>query len=202
MNLVMVLIPAVLYNTQLVKIGMLNVNAPKIGPSPPKPQPNPKKSLNLTVAVGKEGFILKSTSVDLYEVLGMAKPEGENETIKGPLLKKKNQDLENKEGKDISQLDYDYVALYNALVKLKDLYEDEKLLTLTGDPDTPFKYFIRVMDVVRYRLNKEYSPVENFDKLTKALLSDKFEKIEEEEDGVKVFRYRALWDQVTFAIAE
>ena len=56
MNLVLCLIPVVLFGTQLVKIGITNISAPKLGQSKPNPNPDEEKPLGLTVAIAKDGF--------------------------------------------------------------------------------------------------------------------------------------------------
>jgi biopolymer transport protein ExbD len=49
MNLVVVLIPVVLFGMSLVKIGVVNVNAPKFGMGQAAPADDDKKPLNLTI---------------------------------------------------------------------------------------------------------------------------------------------------------
>jgi len=201
MNLVLCLIPLVLFKTQLVKVGMINVSAPKIGPSSSKPQPDKDdKPLGLTVSLSDEGFMLKATGANLSELLGVTAAEN------GAIKINKITETYVKDNKDIKMQSYDYIKLYNHLSTLKDKYPDEKLLTLTATSKIPFKYIIRTTDVIRYRF-KEASGFKNIKDISKAAKDLKYEKVKEEvknEKGQMETKeaYKALWDQVTFAIAQ
>lgn len=197
MNLVLCLIPLVLFKTQLVKVGMINVSAPKVGPASSKKQEEDpdKKPLGLTVAVGKEGFILKATGADLSTILGL---EGEAE--QGVKIPKKQDTFVEKDGTERKADDYDYITLYTKLLKLRQMFEDDKLLTLNADPDLPFKYVIRTMDVIRYQLQDEIT-LTDIKSLSEAVANGKFKSEGEAESGSAV-TYSGLWDQVTLAIAQ
>jgi biopolymer transport protein ExbD len=211
MNLVLVLIPAVLFQTQLVKIGMVNVSAPKIGPSKPqKDQETPDtKPLGLTVALSKDkGFLLKATGGDLFDLLGVTKV-GDEPSVQIPLTTDKYlKQSESGTDEEVDIKTYDYPTLYNHLSKLKDVYKDEKLLTLTADPDLEFKHLIRTMDVVRYRFKKSL-PLKNMKDISGAEQMgeagyevDVATKTNDKGESVEVKSKVILWDQVTFAIAQ
>jgi hypothetical protein len=204
MNLVLCLIPLVLFKTQLVKIGMINVSAPSFGPassSKPK-EDNDEKPLGLTVALGKDGFILSATGANLFELLNVPQ-EGE---VSGVKIPKKQDTFSDKDGADVKRSDYDYLQLYSYLEKLRDMYKDEKLLTLVADPDLEFKYLIRTMDVVRFRF-AEPSSFKSIADMSAASDKYKYKKIEvestnEKGETVKSTAYEGLWDQVTFGNAQ
>ena len=112
MNLVVCLIPIVLLGASLVKIGVINVNAPKFGMGQATPSDDEKKPLNLTVAVGEDGFRITASGADINSVLGLAPADpaaiAENPAAAaGPFIPKK--------GKE-----YDFVELYNKLCAIKD----------------------------------------------------------------------------------
>ena len=200
MNLVLCLIPLVLFKTQLVKVGMINVSAPKIGPSSSKPQDNDEKPLGLTVALSDEGFMLKATGANLSELLGVTAAEN------GAIKISKITETYVQDKKDVKLPSYDYIKLYNYLSTLKDKYPDEKLLTLTATPKIHFKHIIRTTDMIRYRF-KEAGDFKNIKDASEAAKNLKYEKVKEEvkNDKGKMETkevYKALWDQVTFAIAQ
>lgn len=199
MNLVLCLIPLVLFKTQLVKIGMVNVSAPKVGPSSSKPQEEDKdkKPLGLTVALSKEGFLLKATGADLSTIF---EGEGDATGVKIPM---KTEDYSNKDGDVEKVTTYDYIKLYEKLLRLREMYEDDKLLTLTAEPELEFKYLIRTMDVVRYQF-AEGVKMDSITDLSEAANKSQYKKVEEEgdESGAATSTYKPLWDQVTFAIVQ
>jgi hypothetical protein len=197
MNLVLCLIPLVLFKTQLVKIGMVNVSAPKVGPASTKPQEEDKdqKPLGLTVALSKDGFLLKATGADLSTIF---EGQGDASGVKIPM---KTEEYSNKDG-DVEKLTtYDYIELYKKLLTLREQFEDDKLLTLTAEPELEFKYLIRTMDVVRYQF-ADGVKMGNIAELSEAANNSKYKKIEEGEGDGATSTYKPLWDQVTFAIVQ
>lgn len=203
MNLVLCLIPLVLFKTQLVKIGMINVSAPSFGPASSKPkEEKDDKPLGLTVALGKEGFILSATGANLFELLNVSQ-EGEVSGVKVP---KKQDSFVNKDGSERKAVDYDYITLYRHLEKLRDMYKEEKLLTLVADPDLEFKYLIRTMDVARFRFAEPKS-FKSIADMSTAADKYKYKKITVESTDdkgktVETKTYEPLWDQVTFGNAQ
>ena len=199
MNLVLCLIPLVLFKTQLVKIGMVNVSAPKVGPASTKPQEEDKdkKPLGLTVALSKDGFILKATGADLSTIF---EGQGDASGVKIPM---KAEEYSNKDGDVEKVTTYDYIELYKKLLTLRESHPDDKLLTLTAEPELEFKYLIRTMDVVRYQFDDGVK-MDSIADLSEAANNSKYKKVEEEgEEGAQATStYKPLWDQVTFAIVQ
>jgi biopolymer transport protein ExbD len=145
MNLVVCLIPVVLFGMSLVKIGVVNVNAPKFGMGQAAPSDDEKKPLNLTIAIGEDAFRLTASGADINQVLGLAPAEVAEDPAAAPaaaagvsIPKKKDE--------------YDYPDLYSKLAKIKDAFPDETIINLTADAKIPVKYVIKVMDAIRYRL--------------------------------------------------
>ena len=141
MNLVVCLIPMVLAGTALVKLGVINVNAPKFGPIVDHEIHTLVKPLNLTVAVGAEGFRITS-SRDLSEILGEIPGSVTRTDTQGVLIKKKGES-------------YDYLALYNQMVKIKTAFPEESTMNLSANADTPFSHLINVMDSLGIRLEAD-----------------------------------------------
>ena len=195
MNLVLCLISAVLFNTQLTKIGTINVSAPKIGPSTSKQKDDTdKKPLELTVALGNDGYHLKAKGANLIEVLGVTATEGSSD-VKIPKIQEKYLDSK---GEELTKESYDFPTLYTHLLKLRNLFPDDKLLTLTAEPDLPFKHLIRTMDIVRYEFKPEGDNTTGTLKGLSNLAKDTL-YVTEGQGESKTFK--PLWDQVTFAIA-
>ncbi len=179
MNLVVCLIPIVLLGTSLVKIGVINVNAPKFGMGQAAPDDSEEKPLNLTVAVGEDGFRITASGADINQVLGLApaaEPGAEpTEAAAGPLIAKQGEN-------------YDYVELYNKLVQIKEKFPEETIINLTADARIPFKVMIYTMDSIRVRLEKDsYEDIEGF----------KAASVNYEGNTVKL-----LWPDVVFAVAQ
>jgi hypothetical protein len=200
MNLVLCLIPLVLFKTQLVKIGMINVSAPKVGPASTKPQEEDKdkKPLGLTVALSKDGFLLKATGADLSTVF---EGQGDASGVKIPM---KADDYSNKDGDVKKVTTYNYIELYKKLLTLREMYEDDKLLTLTAEPELEFKFLIRTMDIVRYQFADDVK-MNTIAELSEAANNSKYKRVEEEGeegDAQATSTYKPLWDQVTFAIVQ
>ena len=181
MNLVVCLIPMVLLGTALVKIGVINVNAPKFGMGQAAPDDDEQKPLNLTVAVGEDGFRITATGADINTVLGIA-PEavpGDDPaaaaTGAGPKIAKSGEN-------------YDYVALYNMLVQIKEKFPEETIVNLTADSRIPFKIMIQTMDSIRIRLSENSYP---------DLAAFRTATVDYDGNNVKL-----LWPDVVFAVAQ
>jgi len=205
MNLVLCLIPAVLFNTQLVKIGMIDVNAPKFAPpSSTPPPPDAEKPLGLTLLLDNNGFLLSAKGKDLStaDMLG----EGDSKGVRINLVS--NADYKDdgaiKRGKSglPNGKTYDYVSLYSKLKKIRDKNPDKKdkppeVLTISADNNVEFKYIIRTMDVARFELKKEVKKPEDFN-----VLEEKNSYIKEKSKNAKgetVESNKTLWAYVTFA---
>ena len=182
MNLVVCLIPMILWGASMVKLGVVNINAPKFGMgAAAEPVDEENKPLNLTIAVASDGFRLSATGADLNQVLGLApavaidaaNPEGV--PMAGPVIPKKGDQ-------------YDYTELYNKMVAIKTRFPEETIVNLTAEPALPYKHIITVMDAIRMRLDGDsYSDVEAFRK-----------------GGIKMENgaQQLLWPDVVLAIAQ
>jgi biopolymer transport protein ExbD len=201
MNLVLCLIPAVLFNTQLVKIGMIDVNAPQIAPPSPKPpKDEPEKPLGLTLLIDSKGFLLSAKGADLSapEALG----EGDQNGVRIGLVNDK--DYKASDGKNAKSslprgMSYDYVSLYNKLKVLRGKYPDKKekppeVMTISAESTVEFKYIIRSMDVARYEFTKDVKKPDDF-----IVGSEANSYVTEKKDKKTV--YKALWAYVTFAMS-
>ncbi len=179
MNLVVCLIPMVLYGTALIKVGVVNVNAPKFGMGAAAPEDTDEKPLNLTVAIAADGYRITASGADINSILGLAPADPAADpaaaAAAGPTIPKKGDT-------------YDYVELYNKLVKIKNEFSHESVVNLTAERDTPFKYLIGTMDVMRSRLEADtYDDLDAF-KLAKP-------KYDENVPAL-------LWPDVVFAVAQ
>lgn len=182
MNLVVCLIPMVLWGASMVKLGVVNINAPKFGMgAAAEPVDEENKPLNLTIAVASDGFRLSATGADLNQVLGLAPavvidpaaPEGV--PMAGPVIPKKGDQ-------------YDYTELYNKMVAIKTRFPEETIVNLTAEPALPYKHIITVMDAIRMRLEGDsYPDVDAFRK-----------------GGIKMENgaQQLLWPDVVLAIAQ
>lgn len=182
MNLVVCLIPMVLWGASMVKLGVVNINAPKFGMgAAAEPVDEENKPLNLTIGVASDGFRLSATGADLNQVLGLqpavaidpAAPEGA--PTAGPIIPKKGDQ-------------YDYPALYNMMVAIKTRFPEETIVNLTAEPTLPYKHIITVMDAIRMRLDGDsYADLDAFRK-----------------GGIKMENgaQQLLWPDVVLAIAQ
>ena len=145
MNLVVCLIPMVLYGMAMVKLGVVNVNAPKFGMGAAAPDDSDEKPLNLTIAIASDGYRLTASGADINTILGLPPLDPTNPEAaaqQGPTIPKKGES-------------YDYVELYNKLVAIKKQFPDETIVNLTAERDTHFKYLIGTMDVMRVKLDSD-----------------------------------------------
>lgn len=167
MNMVVILIPMLLLSVVFIKIGVINITAPKLSVGPPS-ETEPEKEeepLNLTVAVSSKGFRIAATGATLPEMDGCPKP--------GPTICLEDQSVDvaqkvedareafasgNKVRgeKLLSEAlnAYDFRRLYNRLAEIKEKYPDETVVNLSADSDLPYSVLVRVMDTVRYKLDK------------------------------------------------
>ncbi|MBU1899368.1 biopolymer transporter ExbD [Myxococcota bacterium] len=175
MNMVMCLIPVVLVGSSQVTVGVVNVNSPKFGGAPSTASNEDEdKPLNLTVAIGEDGFRITASGADINEILGIT-PSEENST-QGPLIAKDGEL-------------YNYADLYTKLMAVKKQHPDETIMNLTAGSGIAFKHVINVMDVARVQLSAEsYSDSESL--MTADIRYDSENKPE------------LLWPDVVFAVAQ
>ncbi len=168
MNMVVILIPMLLLSVVFIKIGVINITAPKLSMGPPSDQQpeKDKEPLNLTIAISAKGFRIGAKAAILPAESGCP---SDGPTI---CLEKKDVDVAAKFSE--SRQDYakgrrsagqkaldegvgafNYRELYNKLVEIKDKYPDETIVNLSADPDVPYSVLVRVMDTARYRLEKD-----------------------------------------------
>ena len=179
MNMVVVLIPMLLLSVVFLKVGVINITSPKLSVGPPsETKPKKKKEpLNLTVAVDDKGFRIGATGAILPPQKGC--PEG------GPTicLAEDSIDVKKKVKKARSAFEegskaakkrgmkmineaasaFNWMELYNQLMKIKKKYPDETVVKISGNPDIPYDFIVTAMDVSRYKLEEDsYSSREKF----------------------------------------
>jgi biopolymer transport protein ExbD len=153
MNMVVCLIPVVLFGTSLIKIGVVDVSS-KFGNASAKADDKEKeKTLGLTIGITDKAFIVKSQGgVDVAEMVG-GTPGEELKIPKAPAMV-----LAGDPPREVEVTDYDYRTLYNYAVKFKRSYPKETMVTITADPGIAYKHVIALIDVLRERLEQdEYS---------------------------------------------
>ena len=167
MNMVIILIPLLLLSVVFLKVGVINITAPKlsVGKSTEMPDEE-KKPLNLTVAISPSGFRIGAEG-GVLPAKGGCPPDGP--TI---CLAKSDTDVAGQfsdarslmDAGDISKGEkvmekglqaYNWMELYNTLSKIKTEFPDETVVNLSADPDIPFSAVVRTMDVIRYKLDKD-----------------------------------------------
>jgi biopolymer transport protein ExbD len=166
MNMVVILIPMLLLSIVFLKVGVINITAPKLSIGPPSETPPPdEEPLNLTVTIGAKGFFVAGSGATLPPEPGCPTP--------GPTICLDNQSLDITQklqsareefGKkkvaagekflDEAITAYDWKRLYGKLVEIKNQHPDETIIKISGDPDTPYSLIVRLMDVTRYKLEK------------------------------------------------
>lgn len=168
MNMVVILIPLLLLSVVFLEIAVINITAPKLAMGPPsdKPPENDEPALNLTVAVSAKGFQLAATGAVLPELAGCPVPGPticlEKQSVDPPAkfanarrqmasgdLKAGERELEEGLGA------YNWRELYNQLSAIKARYKDETTVQISADPDVPYAAIVRVMDMARFKLEKD-----------------------------------------------
>jgi len=197
MNLVVCLIPMVLLGTALVKVGVINVNAPNFGMGKASEEKeDDKKPLNLTLLMGEKGLMIKA-SIPLSAII---KPtDGVEVSESGITIREKEPfklvDVEVGKNETVKKpfYHYNYPVLYSLLAQIKDgvkdQYPKDTVIKLGIDANIPVKHIIEAMDSIRFRLEKDsYSKEDDFMEA-----SIKYEEI----DGKR--RPIPLWPDVMFA---
>jgi hypothetical protein len=197
MNLVVCLIPMVFLGTALVKVGVINVNAPNFGMGKSSEEKeDDKKPLNLTLLMGEKGLMIKA-SIPLSAII---KPtDGVEVSESGITIREKEPfklvDVEVGKNEYIKKpfYHYNYPVLYSLLAQIKDgvkdQYPKDTVIKLGIDANIPVKHIIEAMDSIRFRLEKDtYSKEDDF--MEAAI---KYEEV----DGKR--RPIPLWPDVMFA---
>lgn len=175
MNMVVILIPLLLLSIVFLKVGVINITAPKLSMGPPSDTPPPEEPpLNLTVAVNAKGFRIGATGAILPEMAGCPVPgpticlENQTVDVSAKFAEARSQLAKKQLGAGEAALDgalgaYNWKELYNQLVRIKTQYKDETIINISADPDVPYAAIVRVMDVARFKLGKDsYSKTSEF----------------------------------------
>lgn len=189
MGLIVILIPMLLLMVVFTKIGVINVNAPKlsVGPASDDPDEPEKKPLNLTIGISEKGYTIAATG----GVLPGAPPPNPDGTPAaapaGPTLPSKpggpcdgpgtrpeaicgdgNHCEAQCGGGNICRNNqcviFDYPGLYGRMVEIKEAYPDESAVNIGADDTLRFGTLIATMDAIRVRLDKDsYAEFKDFD---------------------------------------
>lgn len=175
MNMVVILIPLLLLSVVFLQVGVINITAPKLSMGPPSDAPPPEEEpLNLTVAVSSKGFRLAATGAVLPEMAGCPVPgpticlEEQSVDVAAKLDKARQAFAAGNTQDGEAEMNaaaeaYNWKELYNQLVRIKNQYKDETIINISADPDIPYAFIVRVMDVARFKLEKEsYSKNSDF----------------------------------------
>ena len=166
MNMVVILIPLLLLSIVFLKVGVINITAPKLSIGPPSDTPPPdEEPLNLTVTIAAKGFIIAGSGAVLPPEAGCPNPGPtvclENQSVdvsdKLRLAREQFATKQVKAGEKIldeAMSAYDWKRLYAKLVEIKTNNPDETIIKISGDPETPYSLIVRLMDVSRYKLEK------------------------------------------------
>jgi biopolymer transport protein ExbD len=142
MNLILILIPLLLTSMESVKIAVVNVATPQIGPSsvesPPTDRPE-DKPLKLTVALTDRGITVFARE----QVI-----ENKDDPL-GPTILKKDGEEEDSTGKMVNAKVYDIDALVEIISDIKDANPAEENIIITAEPNIKYKYIMQIMDATR-----------------------------------------------------
>ncbi len=134
MNMVTILIPLLLLSAQFVNLAVIDSSLPAISDDPGPVDPE-RVPLELTVAITREGFTLRTRQ-------GALDAQGQPAEQASPALGC----LSGACGRAES---YDYAALGRALSVVKDAHPDEEVVILAPDSRVPFEVLVGVMDAAR-----------------------------------------------------
>jgi hypothetical protein len=166
--LVIILIPLLLMSVVFLEIGVINITAPTLSvgaPSEDRPPPD-EEPLNLTIAISADGFRIAATGAVL-QPRGACPPQGPTLCLEASSVdvgakveEARRMMSQGAQGTGEGALEeavsaYNYRGLYNELSRIKKEFPNETIVTLSADADIPFAVLVRVMDVSRFRLEKE-----------------------------------------------
>ena len=137
MNIIMLLIPFLIMSTEFIKIGVINVTAPKIGgqASQNDPANKPKeKPLNLHIIVSDKGFTVMAKKQKMPEGNCDLKSMKEGGEKKFPTIKKTEKN------------EFNYKQLTKCLVAIKKGHIEEEKVIIMADPGIKYKVIVKVMD--------------------------------------------------------
>lgn len=139
MNIIMLLIPFLILSMEFVKIGVIDVTAPKLNNSATPsstPDKKPKKLLNLTISVTRKGFRLLTRGNQIPEGCDISPNALNGKDKTKPTIAKTD-------GK------FNLIALKKCLVKIKKEFPDEKRVIIMAEPEVKFTSIVKVMDSSR-----------------------------------------------------
>ncbi|MCK5808199.1 biopolymer transporter ExbD [bacterium] len=142
MNLILILIPLLLTSMEAVKIAVINVATPQIGPASvaQKPQDTPdEKPLKLTLALTDRGITVFAKD----QVI-----ENKDDPL-GPTIPKIDGEEEDANGKMVEARVYDYDKLKEILVDIKSQHQAEENVIISAEPNIKYEYIIHIMDISR-----------------------------------------------------
>jgi biopolymer transport protein ExbD len=141
MNLILILIPLLLTAMETMKLAVINVATPQIGPSsevtPPDQAPD-EKPLKLTIALTDRGLHIYARD----QVI-----ENKDDPL-GPTIPKKDGE-EVIDGKPVPGKVYDYQKLSEMLSDIKDENPTEENIIISAESHIKYKYIIKIMDASR-----------------------------------------------------
>lgn len=148
MNLILILIPLLLTSMESVKIAVVNVATPQIGPSseanPPADRPD-DKPLKLTVALTDRGI----TVFVRDQVI-----ENKDDPLAPTILKIDGKE-EDAEGREVDAKVYDLDKLVEIISDLKDSNPAEENIIITAEPNIKYKQIMKIMDATREKKDGE-----------------------------------------------
>ena len=173
MNMVVILIPLLLLSVVFLKVGTINVSTPDLVTGLTPSERLEDEPLRLTVGIGGSGFTLSTSGTTLAARAGCP-PAGPTVcTADGVSASDAFDDArrhfergdtsagEAALGRGVNS--YDWPGLYNELARIKAEHEDETIINVTADPDVPYAAIVRVMDVARFKLEKDqYTSASDF----------------------------------------
>lgn len=142
MNLILILIPLLLTSMESVKIAVVNVATPNIGPSsqvsPPTDTPE-DKPLKLTIALTDRGITVFARD----QVI-----ENKDDPL-GPTIPKIDGQEEDADGKMVNARVYNYNRLVEIISDIKDANPTEENIIISAEPNIKFNFIMKVMDTTR-----------------------------------------------------
>lgn len=142
MNLILILIPLLLTSMEAVRIAVINVSTPQIGPAseatPPDTRPE-DRPLKLTIALTNRGITVFARD----QVV-----ENSDDPL-GPTLPKIEGQEEDADGNMVNAMVYDIDKLREMLVDFKEANPAEENIIIAAEPNIKFKDIVTIMDVSR-----------------------------------------------------
>lgn len=211
MNMVVILIPLLLLSVVFVQVAVINITAPKLSVGPPSDTTPEKeeKPLNLTVTVAPNGFRISAEGGNAPTVAGCP-PDGPTICLVDRTVdvaerfrqgRQKIVGGDTKGGEDELEKGlaaFNWRLLYNELARIKTKYPEETVMNISADPDVPFTAVVRLMDVARFKLEKE-----SYGK-DKAFWEAKYKKVKvkDESDGQLKEKPDDLFSDPVLAVAQ